>query len=183
MNELTNNSKDILDRSCRWWFKGLLILFAAVFIVPVTLGVSTFHAQPTTQSNTQAPPQITLSGTLHMYLVTLYGDSLQEIDHYRKTHKEGECITFILKTDKPVDMSQYLSQEEIEFLSDNGTTWQSEFMVVPDWEKYESFSEKDFATQFANKRVRVTGSLFCPMVGWQNATLVRMDFTKVEIVE
>jgi len=179
MNELTNNSKDILDRSCRWWFQGLLILFAAVFIVPVTLGVSNLHAQSTTQS----PAQATLSGTLHMYLVTLYGDSLQEIDHYRRTHKEGECITFILKTDKPVDMTPYLSQDEIEFLSDNGSIWQSEFMVVPDWEMFESFSYEAFAAQFAHKRVRVIGELFCPMAGWQNATLVRMNFTKVEMVE
>lgn len=108
---------------------------------------------------------------------------MQEIDRYRKTHKEGECITFILKTDKPVDMTPYLSQEEIDFLSDNGTIWQSEFMVVPDWEKYESFSEKDFAAQYSHKRVRVTGSLFCPMAGWQNVTPVRMDFSKVEVAE
>lgn len=135
------------------------------------------------QTNTQSPVETTIEGTLHMYLVTLYSDSLQEIDHYRKTHKEGECITFILKTDKLVDVAPYLSQEEIDFLSEDGTTWQSEFMVVPDWGKYESFSEKDFAARFANKRIRVTGSLYCPMAGWQNATLVRMDFTKVELVE
>lgn len=131
----------------------------------------------------QVTPQVTLSGTLHMYFVTLYGDSLQEIDHYRKTHKEGECIAFVLKTDKPMDMTQYLSQEEIDFLSEDGTTWQSEFMVVPRWDLPESISEKDFASQYANKRVRVTGSLLCPMAGWMNVTLVRMDFTKVELVE
>lgn len=138
-------------------------------------------AQPTpSQPN---PHETTLSGTLHMYLVTLYGDSLQEINHYRKTRKEGECIAFILKTDKPVDVTPYLSQEEIEFLSDNGTMWQSEFMVVPRWDLPEAVSEKDFATQYANKRIRVTGSLLCPMFGWMNVTLVRMDFTKVEMVE
>ena len=140
---------------------------------------SALHAQ----SNTQSPVETTIEGTLHMYHVTLYGDSLQEIDHYRKTHKEGECITFILKTDKPVDMTPYLSQEEIEFLSNNDTIWQSEFMVVPRWDMPESISEKDFAAQYANKRVRVTGSLLCPMFSWMNVTLVRMDFTKVEMVE
>lgn len=82
-----------------------------------------------------------------------------------------------------MDMTQYLSQEEIDFLSEDGTTWQSEFMVVPRWDLPESISEKDFASQYANKRVRVTGSLFCPMAGWMNVTLVRMDFTKVELVE
>lgn len=160
------------------------VAVTALFLMSVIMANTGFlYAQSTTQSTTQSPAQASLSGTLHMYLVTLYGDSLQEIDHYRKTHKEGECIAFILKTDKPVDMTSYLSQEEIEFLSDNGSTWQSEFMVVPDWEKYESFSEKDFAEQYAHKSVRVTGSLFCPMAGWQNATLVRVDFTKVELVD
>ncbi len=139
----------------------------------------TLHTQPTTQS----PRETTIEGTLHMYHVTLYGDSLQEIDRYRKTHKEGECITFILKTDKPVDVTPYLSQEEIDFLSEDGTTWQSEFMIVPDWEVFESFSNEAFAAKFAHKRVRVTGSLFCPMAGWQNVTLVRMDFSKVEVAE
>jgi hypothetical protein len=149
----------------------------------VIAGSGTMYAQSTIQSTTQSPSEATLSGTLHMYLVTFYGDSLQEIDHYRKTHKEGVCITFVLKTDNPMDMTPYLSQEEVEFLSDNGATWQSEFMVVPDWEKFGPFSEKDFAAQYAHKRVRVMGSLFCPMAGWMNVTLVRMDFSKVEVLK
>lgn len=154
-----------------------------VFVISSILSTSLLFNPITLNAQTQPSPQVTLEGTLSMYMVTRYGDSLQELDRYRKTTKEGEYVAFILKTDKPMDMSPYLSQEEIEFLSDNGTTWQSEFMVVPDWEKYESFSEKDFAAQFANKRVRVTGSLFCPMAGWQNVTPVRMDYTKVEVVE
>lgn len=166
--------------------RGSIFVIFFMALVTNSFSLSLLFGQNNHQSliSPDTPPQeTTISSTLHMYLVTLYGDSMQEIDHYRKTHKEGECITFILKTDKPVDMAPYLSQEEVEFLSDNGTTWQSEFMVVPDWGKYESFSEKDFAARFANKRIRVTGSLFCPMAGWQNATLVRMDFTKVELVE
>lgn len=153
---------------------------AVVFLLSVIMVNSgTLHAQSTTQS----PMETTIEGTLHMYHITLYGDSLQEIDHYRKTHNEGECIAFVLKTDKPMDMTQYLSQEEIDFLSDNGTIWQSEFMVVPRWDLPESISEKDFASQYANMRVRVTGSFFYPDGGWQNVTPVRMDYTKVEVVE
>lgn len=85
-------------------------------------------------------------------------------------------IAFILKTDKPVDVTPYLSQEEIDFLSEDGTTWQSEFMVVQDWEVFESFSNESFAAQYAHKRVRVTGTFFYPDAGWRNVTLVRMDF-------
>ena len=174
------NTSFIVERLRHHWSRSLSIAVAALFLMFVIMAnTGPLHAQSTTQS----PVETTIEGTLHMYHVILYGDSLQEIDHYRKTGKEGECITFILKTDKPVDMTPYLSQEEIEFLSDNGTTLQSEFMVVPRWDLPESISEKDFASQYANKRVRVTGSLLCPMAGWMNVTLVRMDFSKVEVVE
>ena len=174
------NTSFIVERSCHDWSRSLSTAVAAVFLMSVIMtNTGTLHAQSTTQS----PRETTIEGLLHMYLVTLYGDSLQEIDHYRRTHKEGECIAFVLKTDKPVNVTPYLSQEEIDFLSEDGTTWQSEFMVVPRWDLSESISEKDFASQYANKRVRVTGSLFCPMAGWMNVTLVRMDFSKVEVVE
>lgn len=159
----------------------LSVASAVLFLMFVIMAnTSSLHAQITTHTS---PQEVTLSGTLHIYLVTLYGEGLQEIDHYRKTREEGECITFILKTDEPIDMTPYLSQEEIEFLSDNGSTWQSEFMVVPDWEVFESFSNEAFAAKFANKRVRVTGSFFYPDGGWQNVTPVRMDFSKVELAE
>ena len=90
---------------------------------------SNLSAQPTTQS----PPQVTLEGTLTMYMVTRYGDSLQEIDRYRKTTKEGEYVAFILKTDKKMDLEQYLDKEDVEALREYcGETLQSEFMLVPD---------------------------------------------------
>lgn len=127
--------------------------------------------------------KITLSGTLHMYLVTNYGEKMQEVDRYCKTG-EGSMIAFILKTDKKIDMTQYLDKEDLESLSDYaGTTLQSEFMIVPDWETFESFSNEAFAAKFAHKRVRVTGSFFYPDGGWQNLTPVRMDFSKVEVLE
>ena len=108
---------------------------------------------------------------------------MQEVDRYRETG-EGSMIAFILKTDKKIDMTQYLDKEGIEALKDYaGTTLQSEFMIVPDWEVFESFSYKDFAAKYAHKRIRVTGTLFFPMGGWQNVTPVRMDFSKVEEAE
>ena len=68
-----------------------------------------------------------------MYMVTRYGDSLQEIDRYRRTNREGEYVAFILKTDEKLDLEQYLDKEGIEALKDYaGTTLQSEFMIVPD---------------------------------------------------
>lgn len=138
--------------------------------------IGTLSSQPTLS-------QPTIEGTLHLYLVTNYGEKMQEVDRYRETG-EGSMIAFILKTDKKIDMIQYLDKEGIEALKDYaGTTLQSEFMIVPDWEVFESFSYKDFAAKYANKRIRVTGTLFFPMGGWQNVTPVRMDFSKVELLD
>jgi hypothetical protein len=117
---------------------------------------STLHAQSTTQS----PPQVTLEGTITMYMVTRYGDSLQEIDRYRKTTREGEYVAFILKTDEKLDMAKYLKGDELAPLQEYGETMQPEFLMVQDFESNEPFSGKDFAAQYANKRVRVTGTLF-----------------------
>ena len=56
-------------------------------------------------------------------------------------------------------------------------------MIVPDWDAFESFSYESFSAQYAHKRIRVTGTLFFPMAGWQNVTPVRMDFSKVELLD
>lgn len=158
----------------------VVLSIAGIFIFSRTNFLNAQPASP--QISPQDSISVTLSGTLHMYLVTNYGEKMQEVDHYRKTG-EGAFIAFVLKMDKAIDMTQYLSQEEVEFLLDVDTTMQSEFMLVPDWEVFESFSGKDFAAQYAHKRVRVTGTLLCPMAGWRNITLVRMDFSKVEVIE
>ena len=106
---------------------------------------------------------------------------MQEVDLYRTTD-EGTFVAFVLKTDKNIDMAQYPDKEDVEALKDYaGTTLQPEFMIVPDWEKFESFSNESFAAQYAHKRVRVTGTFFYPDGGWQNVTPVRMDFRKVEV--
>lgn len=128
--------------------------------------------------NAQTTTQVTLEGTLHIYLVTNYGDEIREVDRYYRTG-ESSMIAFVLKTAKPVDVAPYLSQEEIEILSGK----KSEFMVVPDYDNFDNFSYKAFASQFAHKRVRITGTLVVPMGGWRNVTTVRMDFSKVELVE
>ncbi len=84
------------------------------------------------QPSTQQVPQSTLEGTLTMYMVTRYGDSLQEIDRYRRTNREGEYVAFILKTDEKLDMAQYLERDELAQLVEYDETLQSEFMIVPD---------------------------------------------------
>ena len=131
----------------------------------------------------QTTAQVTLEGTIIMYKVTLYGDSLQEVDRYRRTTKEGEYVAFILKTDEKLDMAQYLKGDELAPLLEYGETMQSEFLMVQDFESDKPFSGKDFAARYANKRVRVTGTLFFPMAGWHYVTPVAMEYSRVEVVE
>ena len=135
------------------------------------------------QTPTQSPLQLTLEGTLTLYLVTNYGEGGQEIEQYRKTG-DGEYIAFILKTDKQWDMAQYLDKKDLKNLVEyGGETKQSWFVLTPIFELAESFSGNDFAARYANKRVRVTGTLFFPMAGWHYVTPVAMEYSRVEVVE
>lgn len=155
-----------------------------IALVILILGLLVGHASClSAQPPTQSPPQLTLEGTLTLYLVTDYGNGGQEIDQYRNTG-DGEYVAFILKTDEQLDMTQYLDKEDLENLVEYaGETKQSEFMLVPTFELAESFSGKDFATQFAHKRIRVTGTLFVPLAGWHYVTPVAMEYSRVEEVE
>ena len=158
--------------------RALTVMVTAIsgFLLPIGC-IGTLSAQT-------APPQSTIEGTLNMYLVTNYGEKMQEVDRYRKTG-EGSMIAFILETDQKIDMNHYLEKEGLEALKNySGTTLQSQFILSPDYTIYETtLYGKDFADMYANKRVRVTGTLFFPMLGWQNVTPVRMDYTKVELVD
>lgn len=174
------NTSVVVECLCYSRSRILSTAIAAVLLMSIIAGAGTLYAQTTTQS----PVETTIEGTLNMYLVTNYGEKMQEVDRYRKTG-EGSMIAFILETDQKIDMSQYLDKEEIQALKEySGTTLQSQFILSPDYTIYETaLYGKDFADMYANKRVRVTGTLFFPMAGWQNVTPVRMDYTKVELVD
>ena len=173
----------LANRSPMRFKKNLFLVVVSVIscILPILLlfKPSILSAQPTTQTSSQ----VTLEGTITMYKVTRYGDSLQEIDRYRRTTKEGEFVAFILKTDEKLDMAQYLEVDELAPLLEYDETMQSEFLMVQDFESNEPFSGKKFAAQYANKRVRVTGTLFFPMAGWHYVTPVAMEYSRVEVVE
>lgn len=173
------NTSSVFEHSCHSWTRIPFTAITTLFLMFIMTNASSVYAQSTMHSSVET----SLSGTLHLYLVTNYGEKMQEVDRYRETG-EGSMIAFILKTDKKIDMIQYLDKEGIEALKDYaGTTLQSEFMIVPDWEVFESFSYKDFAAKYANKRIRVTGTLFFPMAGWHYVTSVAMEYSRVEVVE
>lgn len=139
--------------------------------------LGTLSAQP---SSTQS----TLSGTFHLYYVSEYGDKISEVDSYRLAAGDGEYLAFVLKTDTPVDVSPFLDRDELQALVDiEGTVMQSEFMLVPDQNLFETISWRDYAERFAHKRIRVTGTLFFPMAGWHYITPVAVEFGKVEVLK
>lgn len=122
------NTSSVLGHSCHSWTRIPFTAITTLFLMLIKTNASSVYAQSTTHSSVESP----LSGTFHLYLVTNYGDKMQEVDRYRETG-EGSMIAFILKTDKKIDMTQYLDKEGIEALKDYaGTTLQSEFMIVPD---------------------------------------------------
>lgn len=157
-----------------------------MMVVLFIFNYTTINVQAQTTSSqylNQVASEVTIEGALTMYMVTRYGDEIQAIDSYRKTTGEGEFVAFIVKTDKRMDMGRYLDGEELEALRENNETMQSEFLIVPNWEVIKPFSEKDFAAQFANKRVRITGTFFFPWAGWHYVTPVAMEYTKIEVKE
>ena len=142
---------------------------------------SALHAQTTADSTfPRNTSEVTLEGKLTMYLYANYGEKKQKIDHYLHTG-EGACVAYVLKSDKKIDVTPYLYPEEIGFFSERGAAKQCEFMIVPDWDLYESFSDKEFAEKFANKRVRVTGKMIYPGFGWHNVTPLVMVRCKIEV--
>lgn len=74
-------------------------MIATVWLATLILGLiavcnNTLYAQSSSSQST--PQETTLFGTLHLYLVTNYGEKMQEVNHYRKTG-EGSMVAFILK--------------------------------------------------------------------------------------
>ena len=126
MKLMKNNQNQSVTLRHDWAKRTFAVVVTAISGLLLLIGhMGALKAQP-------APSQAILSGTLHLYLVTNYGEKMQEVDRYRETG-EGSMIAFILKTDKRIDMPHYLDKEGIEALKDYaGTTLQSEFLVVPD---------------------------------------------------
>ncbi len=100
--------------------------------VVVSTVPDTIPAVADKQPAAEATPT-SLSGTLHLYYVSEYGDKISEVDSYRLAAGDGEYLAFVLKTDTPVDVSPFLDRDELHALVDiEGSVMQSEFMLVPD---------------------------------------------------
>lgn len=144
--------------------------------------------------------EITIDGVLNMYLLDNMGgpdviyyydedgncigvdfEDQPEYPFMRKiisyqTPNEHEYLAFVLESDKLINVKKHLSKEEAEFQIE---PLQSSFNLFP----YFSYSDKDFAAKYANKHVRVKGSLYVPIGGWRCATTVTMNLLSIELLD
>lgn len=112
-------------------------------------------------------------GTLKMYYLDNAGEG-KIISQYRKTDWTNTYLAFVVELDKKVNVMPYLDKNDKEWLDDS---LQSAIMIVPEFK----YTEKDFAAKYANKRVRVKGSLYVPGGGWRNATTVVMSLKEIKL--
>ena len=128
------------------------------------------------EDNTE--PVVTIEGVLKMYL--FHGaDESSEIFEYQETNYIDDYLAFILEMDKGIDVSPYVDDLGRELLIEWDGTVQSDFMIVSENQSF----DKDFASKYANKRVRVTGSLYVPMAGWRNVTMVVMGMDEIKLAK
>jgi len=116
--------------------------------------------------------QATLEGVLRMCVVDNEGN-VRTVSKYQETDCHRLCLVFVVELSKKLNVVPYLEDGEDDFIS---SPYQSGIMVVPQF----SYSAKNFAAQYANKRVRVSGNLYAPGGGWRNATDVVMELKNIK---
>lgn len=113
-------------------------------------------------------------GTLKMYYLDNAGES-KIISQYHETDGVNTYLAFVVQLDKEVNVMPFLDKKDTEWLDDS---LQSAIMIVPK----SKYTGKNFAAKYANKRVRVKGSLYVPAGGWRNATTVVMSMKEIKLV-
>ncbi|MBQ9523667.1 MAG: hypothetical protein IJR69_00875 [Bacteroidaceae bacterium] len=114
-------------------------------------------------------------GTLKMYYLDNAGEG-KIIPQYRKTDGVNTYLAFVVELDKEVNVMPYLDKNDMEWLDES---LQSAIMIVPTFK----YTGKNFAAKYANKRVRVKGSLYVPAGGWRNATTVVMSLKEIKLLD
>jgi hypothetical protein len=123
----------------------------------------------------EEPQEIEFEGTLVMWKHN--GEYFEKITEYPDTIEEFYAVCFVVASSEPIQVAPYL--EEWEEVSDWVEPNQSVFMVVPQFE----YTGREFAAQYAGKHVKVKGTLYVPMAGWRNATIVVMSLKDIQVVE
>lgn len=117
--------------------------------------------------------EIEIEGVLKMYVLDSEGNE-KEVSQYCKTDWSNTYLAFVVNCNKKVNVTTYIADGGEDFID---SPFQSSFMIVPHFK----YSEKDFAAKYANKRVRVNGTLYIPGAGWRNATTVVMNLKEIKL--
>lgn len=131
----------------------------------------------TTESSSQFvanSKQVTFDGVLKMYLVDSDLNS-RVVSDYRETDGMNNALTFVITLPNKINIVPYLEPGEDDLIS---SPYQSAVMVLPQF----TYSSREFAAQYANKRVRVSGNLYAPGGGWRNSTDVVMQMHSIELL-
>lgn len=155
------------------------------------------------EDNMGTMPKVTIEGVLRMYLlnssgggsVTYYADAegnvinaigeedldnpyCQIIYEYRETDFDDTYLVFVVETDKAIDVNPYI---------EDAIVWEG---LLPNQSAFElslsqelGFSGRDFASKYANKRVRASGTLYAVVAGWRHATAVGMYLDEIKLLE
>ena len=119
-----------------------------------------------------------IEGVLRMCIIDNEGNQ-SVVSQYRQTDWDNTYLTFIVKTNRNINVTPYLDKEEIDLYFGNQEVYDSSFMIVPQFK----YSGKDFAAKYANKCVRVKGHLYIPGAGWRNATTVVMNLNNIQLID
>ena len=132
-------------------------------------------------SGVTAGKQVAIEGVLRMYLLNNSGEE-RRISEYYEADLFREYVAFVVETDGNMDVRPYLDDEESEMLDEY---YHSAFMIVPKNFKKPSegiYTLRDFASKYANKRVRAVGTFYVQIAGWRNKTPVIMNLKEISLV-
>ena len=117
---------------------------------------------------------VVIEGTLKMYYLNIEGDC-NIVSQFKETDGRNTYLAFVVELGKKVHVIPYLDEGDKEMLEESS---QSSIMILPMYK----YSARNFATKYANKRVRAKGKLYVPGGGWRNATEVVMTLKEIKLV-
>ncbi|MBO4307859.1 MAG: hypothetical protein J5848_06075 [Bacteroidales bacterium] len=131
-------------------------------------------------SNPVAPGDektMTVEGVVQMWIVNAYGDDDNDpiVSEWRETDSDNEFLNFVVHTDKPINITQYVDPDEI--FDDLDVC--SDFTL----RSYDKPMGKDFASAYANHRVKVTGTVSISQAGWRNTPPVLFEIKSITIID
>ena len=120
--------------------------------------------------------RVTLTGTLQMEVLSASGDH-DFISNWRQTDNNSEFINFVLYTDNTVDVNRFADVDGL--LDPQEYSNQIAFSL----RSADLRMGREFAKKYANRRVRVTGTLSVSMAGWRNSPNVLFEVEEIAVID